>query len=360
MKGILRIVNILVALALLLAYASTFVPPSKFSILALFGLTYPVWLLSNVLFVILYALSKKKKRVLISLVVLVVGFNIHGSFYRVAAGNDEKPESSDLSVMTYNVRSFDRFEYLEGEKTRAAIVNLIIDAEADVMCFQEFFYSGNEGSASTKNKILNNTGANGIHEMYTHHMNGDRHFGLATVSKYPIINKGEIPFDNDINNACIFTDVVVQNDTVRIFNAHLSSIRFKKADYQFIENINEDTLVKDNLIRIGEKLLLAYKKREVQTQKIIEEINKSPFPVVLCGDFNDSPVSYTYRKFSSVLDDTFRSQGSGLQSTYIGKFPSFRIDYVMSTPEYACTSFKTFQDKLSDHKAVQVTLNKID
>jgi len=138
---------------------------------------------------------------------------------------------------------------------------------------------------------------------------------------------------------------------VRIFNNHLQSIRFNKNNYSFITN--SKALKDDERLReikdISFRLRDAFIKRASQAKILSKHIQNSPFPVIVCGDFNDVPVSYTYRKMRKNLDDSFIEAGRGIGTTYMGKFPSFRIDFIFHSKEIQCTRFDIPNIKLSDH-----------
>ena len=107
--------------------------------------------------------------------------------------------------------------------------------------------------------------------------------------------------------------------------------------------------LKKNVLSIGKRLKNSFSKRAVQVEAIKIHINKSPYPVILCGDFNDTPNSYAYHKLSNGLKDAFVEQGVGLGRSYNGNFPSLRIDYILYSPELNIHSFNTKNVKLSDH-----------
>jgi endonuclease/exonuclease/phosphatase family metal-dependent hydrolase len=195
------------------------------------------------------------------------------------------------------------------------------------------------------------------HERYTHEMTGKKYFGVATFSKYPIVNKGEVPFSNDKNNFCIYSDIVIEQDTLRVFNAHIGSIRFQQEDYElFDENASEDADEEDEK-RIIRRLKVAFEKRALQAETIAAEIEQSPYPVVLCGDLNDTPVSYCYRQFSRLLDDAFVESGNGIGSTYIGLMPSNRIDYIFHSASILSSHFTTHNVAFSDHQPVSCEID---
>ena len=353
------LVNICVSIALVFSYLSTLISPEKIKFLSLFGLTYPIWFLINISFCFFWLINKKRrKKVALSAAIIFLGWNLHPTYYN-SSQTDLEPTKNDVKIMSYNVRTFDRYSHLNGKKTRDKIFEVLDNVKADVMCFQEFYYTSVKNEFNTKDSIMEFTGMKYIHEKYTHHMTGGRHFGVVTMSQYPIINKVEIPFENDDNNFCIYTDLLINNDTIRVFNAHFASIRLAKEDYDFFDpKKEEEKEVSKNLLRISSRLMATAQKRGPQAELVLEHIMKSPFPVVLCGDFNDPPISYTYNLFENELIDSFSEKGRGLQSTYIGNLPSFRIDYIFHSEEYECTSFITREEELSDHRAIVSTIRK--
>lgn len=358
MKKILWWLNILVGISLILSYLSVWIPPNSIEIIPLFGLTFPVWVISNLFFLAYWLFIKKRKKALLPFFILLLGWNIHGSFFQINFSNSSS--ESDLKVMTFNTRLLDYYDWIDGVKTRNEIFDVIQKESPDVMCFQEFFYAKQKGEYETRDSILQFMNAPYYQEKYTHEMRGKRFFGIITISKYPILSKGEIPFETDDNNFCIYTDIVKNSDTTRVYNVHLASIRFQKEDYEYLEN-NKDK--QDNLKngkRIAQRLIRAYKIREKQTERVLDSVHESPYPVVLCGDFNDIPVSWNYHQYKNELVDSFMEAGLGISSTYIGKFPSFRIDYVFHSDEYICTKYDVIQEHLSDHKPVVVSLKKVD
>src|SRR5204863_221049 len=129
-----------------------------------------------------------------------------------------------------------------------------------------------------------------------------------------ILKKGEIKFENDDNNNALWADLVRKTDTIRVYNVHLASIRFQKSDYEAIGQDPGPGLKRKAKVveqQIFSRLREAYIKRVSQAKKVIEHVKTSPYKVLLCGDFNDTPVSYCYSQFSEVLSDAFAGAGSG-------------------------------------------------
>jgi endonuclease/exonuclease/phosphatase family metal-dependent hydrolase len=152
-------------------------------------------------------------------------------------------------------------------------------------------------------------------------------------------------------NYCIFADVVCRKDTVRIYNVHLQSIRLSEPG-------NKQASGTLSLLKSGiKKMNSAYVKRADQARKVIEHMETSPYPIIVCGDFNDTPMSYTYHQFYKKMTDGFREASFGLGATYIGRIPAGRIDYVFHTDELSCSNFKVHKVNYSDHRPITCNIN---
>lgn len=254
--------------------------------------------------------------------------------------------------MSFNVRLFDLYNWTHNFETRKQIFDFLSGESPDVLCLQEYYTSESTDqhfdNNDTLNKILN-TKYSQIEYSLT--LRRKDHWGIATFSKFPIINKGAVNFQKDGGNIFIFSDIVIGSDTVRVFNTHLESIRFNTKDYQFIENFakgNEQDEIGISL-SILKRLKRAFINRSMQVALLNKHVLASPYPVILCGDLNDTPTSYAYSILSKKLKDAFRESGSGSGKTYAGKFPSFRIDYILHDEKLQSSGYKTYYNKLSDH-----------
>ena len=350
---LIRYLNYLFIGALLLSYLSVYISPEKIWLLAFFGLAYPFLLISNLIFAVFW-IYKKKRIFILSLLTILLGWNYLSTYIQIPLKKNKReiyPSEQRFNVLSFNVRLFDLYEWNETENTPEEIFKFINDKDFDLICFQEFF-TQNKGDL-TKRKILKK-----LTEEYNTHIdytieNKNYNYGIATFSKYPIVNRGVINFSNS-SNSCIYTDVLIKEDTIRIFNNHLQSIRFNKNNYSFITNTNalkDDERLKE-IKDISFRLRDAFIKRAKQAKIISQHIQNSPYPVVVCGDFNDVPVSYTYKKMKKNLDDSFMESGKGIGTTYMGKFPSFRIDFILHSKNIKCLDFEIHDVRLSDHYPV--------
>lgn len=330
---------------------ATHVSPQRFVYFSFFGLSYPVWLSIAVLFIVFWLIFRPKL-VWLSIITLALGFNHLRHFVTFNFSDEELTQP--VKVLSYNVRIFNLYDLENRDANRDRIFSFLKEEDAGIYCFQEFYHQEGGTDFVTKDALVDLLNTPYYHERYTHEMTNKRYFGVATFSKYPIINKGDIPFENDRNNYCIYSDIVREGDTIRVFNAHIGSIRFQDDDYRFFNEDAPEDLYHNNEVgqRILRRLKIGFEKRAPQAKKVAEEIKNSPYPVILCGDLNDTPVSYCYRQFNSLLDDAFVASGNGIGTTYIGEIPSNRIDYIFYSPTLGSANFTTHEVDYSDHKPI--------
>jgi endonuclease/exonuclease/phosphatase family metal-dependent hydrolase len=363
-SSLVKIITIVVLSGLLLSYLAPFVHPKTFKLLPLFGLLYPVFLLLALFLLIIWALARSRWA-LITLAIIVIGGKLH--FRLFAFGENQNANikgMNSLHVMSYNVRLFDLYTAQKGEKytKRDAIFKYIQKTNPDIVCFQEFYHQDKPTNFSTKDTLIELLDIKDYHERYAHKLRGRQNFGVAVLSKYPMIAKGDVMFptqgEKDFNY-CVFVDIIKNNDTFRVYNVHLQSIKLKEDDYSvFDKNATATTNVKSTLSLMFEKLTVAYPKRAEQARSVIEHIKSSPYPTIVCGDFNDTPMSYAYNQFNNFLTDSFRNCMTGIGSTYVGRVPAGRIDYIFHTKELQSTQFTIQEVPLSDHRAISCKIYK--
>ncbi len=350
-KHLLKAFSILAAACLLLSYLSAFISPAKFWPIAFFGLFFQVFLLANIFFLVFWIIVKKKFFIA-HLAVLLLGIPYLGSFIQLRGKPDTVNENA-LKIVSYNVHTFNA---MLGENTGTDIAKFLNDEDVDIACLQEFFtYTDKQPKEQDFTQLLHNLPHNHIFYNVTKRNSS---FGLAIFSRFPIVGRGEFRFPESSNGA-IYADVDVNGKIIRVYNNHLQSnsfnlsktlSRFSKED----ERINE-------LVNASYKIKAAFVKRAEQVDRISSHITSSPYPSIVCGDFNDTPVSYTYRTMKGKLNDAFKTAGRGVPSTYRGFFPSFRIDYIFYDNSMNANNFEVLSNiTYSDHYPIFAALELTD
>jgi len=346
-------------LGLLFSYLALFISPEKFWVAAFFGLGYPIFLIINLLFFVFWLLVRWKLALFSGILIASGAAKINDLYqWRTSPSfrtiEQFKEADSTLHVTSYNVRLFDLYNWTKNKFTRNNILELLQRENSDVMCFQEFFYE-DTGKFNTLDTLLEIQPATSYHIGHTAHVKKVNHWGIATFSRYPIVGKGQIAFRDSTDNISIYTDIKAYGDTIRVYNLHLESIRFKREDYKVLKELTgKDTLADmDSPQRIIAKMRRAFIRRARQTDIIARHIALCPYPVIVCGDFNDTPYSYAYHQISRGLKDAFRTAGSGIGTSYAGVIPMLRIDFILYSPEkFSPLYFHTIRKKLSDHYPV--------
>lgn len=345
--------NIFFAVCLLLSFFSGMVNPQTCWVLAFFGLSFLVLFLINVFYFILYALSLKWLCV-VSLIPILLNFHNIKAVLNYA--KVDKPVAGDIKVLTYNVNLFDYYQFRNEVfgGAKEYILDFLQEENPDIVCFQEY---------------LETTSADfRVNEFITEHLHLKYHtqakcntklcYGTIIYSKYPILNEGVVVFPEKGVNDCIYADLLINQDTVRVYNFHLQSIKFNKEDEIFYDEFAnnkkvEVQQVKNGMKKMLSKMKIAYQKRAPQAKVVAEHVAKSPYPAIVCGDMNDTPPSFAYHQLAKKLADSYDEKGFGFGSTYHGLFPSFRIDYIFhSKPAIQTIQSEVLRVDFSDHYPV--------
>ena len=347
---ILIVLNIITVLLLLISYLSIYIPPDKWWFPSLFGLTFPIILLINIFFILCWLLLKPRY-LFISLIAVLSGWGILSSYFQL---NKKNIENGDIKVLSYNVMHFGGNGVDKQNETVSKITKFIDSQHADIICLQEV--------RLRRNNIFNL--AKTVEELssikHYQYARSSTSYGSVTMTSFPILKMGEIRFENS-RNISIYTDILIENDTVRVFNIHLQSYQIDPNYYSIIESQSLDgEKERKEFNEIREKYKTAIELRAQQVRVIRKYIDESPYHVILCGDFNDPPVSYSYHKIGKGLIDAFIRSGSGVGRTYVGKLPSLRIDYIFHSPGFTSYNFETLDFYSSDHLPVSCDLIKND
>jgi endonuclease/exonuclease/phosphatase family metal-dependent hydrolase len=342
---IFLVINILFAASLLIAYLSVSINPGDFALPAFFGLAYPYLLLANIIIVVVWAIFLRYEA-FISVAVILIGFTHFTNYIKIFRPKADK--ANTFTIMSYNIRMFNYFEGGRNSDSEKKILAFVKSRQPDIICFQELFFNGD---ASDKDQDIKKA----LGGKYNSHIKffgrgKNKFYGIATYSRFPIVGKGEIVHPGS-SSLSIYTDVAVGNDTIRIFNNHLQSFRLQRVESSFMEELadSEDKQALNEIKVVSRSLREGFKRRSLQAQVVKSYINRSPYNVIVVGDFNDTPVSYSYRKIRKGLNDSFVNSGYGAGFTYRGNYPPNRIDYILYGNGLRNTNFSIVRVKYSDH-----------
>jgi endonuclease/exonuclease/phosphatase family metal-dependent hydrolase len=350
-------INYLLCLALLFSYLAQYIDPRKFWLFAFFGLAYPPLLLAN-LVIMLYWLLRRSRYICLSLVVILIGWNVLKNNVGIRLPNSESTATNQktLRLMTYNVHDFKRYGAGNDISTKHEILDVIKEQQPDIIGIQEFLTrkKGEYDMLDSVNKIM---GA-GHYYFEPIMASSNESIGMAIFSKYPIKSHGFVQLSfKGSGNQCIYVDVEKDGSMFRMYSVHLQSISFDPQDYIYLGNLSSKgktdmTATK----RVGWKLKTAFQKRSDQVVIIKDHAKKCPYPYIISGDFNDTPSSFAVNQMAKGLKNAFREKGAGLGRTYNGAFPNYQIDYVMTSPQFNVTEYKIIEKKLSDHYPLSTVL----
>ena len=316
--------NVLAATVLLLSYILPSIPPKTFSLLSVLSLGVPFLILVNALFFFFW-LFKLKKQLILSLVVLCLGYFSFGSLYKFST-SELNDNFDGISVMNYNVRLFNLYEWIEEKDIETKLVDFIKEKSPDVLSMQEYHPHKNIDLSFFKYKYEKLSGQK-------------TKYGQAIFSKYPIINSGSIEFPDTSNNA-IFVDIVKNKDTVRIYNLHLQSLHI---------DANVETLKQEDSERLLKRVGQTFKMQQFQSELFSLHKKQCHYKMIICGDFNNTAFSYVYKEIKGDLNDAFKVAGNGFGRTYDFKFFPYRIDFILTDKSFEIESFKSFNEHYSDH-----------
>jgi len=298
LKACLVVLTLLLALVLMFANTAPYTNPSDFWPAAFLGLGYKYLVYVNAIFFVFWV-YRKSAYALLPLLVIVLSYpNIKKL---IAFKDPGKPSEKVtlLKIMNYNVKNFDYYNWKEDLKARDKMMERIKKEAPAIIAFQEFFSGGKKGWDNVA--LLNNDLG------YKHHFfqpkitikTREEYYGIAIFSKYPIINQKHIAFHNSGTNAFIYADILIESDTIRVYNMHLD-----KSD-QILERTDENIIDVEGTKSTINKLKSAYLKRSEQVLIAKQNVINCKYPVMLCGDFNDTPISYAYQNIAEILEDSY-------------------------------------------------------
>jgi endonuclease/exonuclease/phosphatase family metal-dependent hydrolase len=343
------IINSILAAVFLIACLVPYLNPSRWWFMGIIGLAVPYMALLLVFFIFFWWVIKPANS-LIPIITLLIGWKQLSVLFATNKYETftEKKDSTYLRIVDWNTRSFEGLSNKADKRRidRATIPEAIIAQKPDIICLQEFNNSAVQNNVSK------------FKEKYPYHY-FSRDFtrpkqgyqaGCIIFSKYPIVDSGKIRFPGNSSESLIYADIETPKKIVRVFTTHLQSFKFKQEDYEDIEIIkNTENKTLPASKSLLQKMKLAYTKRGEQAVIVRDALDRSPYPSVICGDFNDVPNSFTYFHIRKDWQDVFLATTLGIGRTYIALAPTLRIDYILPDNNFYIQQFDLVDEDLSDH-----------
>ena len=314
-----------VLLMLASGYIGHLYPPDH-PLLSTLGLLFPVFLLLNLLFVLFWCVFKWRK-----LWIPVVGYllaYVPISLYMPLNPRQQMPDGC-IKVMTYNVCAYGgNYKYENGFEQ---IMDYLTEQQADIVCLQEDVDTWRRYVMQRYQKLYpyNDTT---IFSQTSKMANG---VGIHT--RYPILRKERIEYESSGNGSVAYY-LKVGTDTLLVINNHLEGTHLSKQDRTRYKDILKGEVETDTAR--AESKLLADKlgkynaKRALQADAVHDYVERHrQYPVIVCGDFNDTPISYTHNTLTQGLTDCYAQSGCGVGLSYNQKGFWVRIDHILCSAD---------------------------
>jgi endonuclease/exonuclease/phosphatase family metal-dependent hydrolase len=371
LKKIARVSFITLNITAVVFYLAACLVPSlnegHFWFIALLGLVFPL-IFFIVLFFLLYWMIRRSRWAFLSFAALLLSWkqvSVMFGFHTNKTFNKPKSEST-LRVLSWNISSWGKTNRANKNKDdhRSEMIDLLNTTNADVICLQEFPFTN---AIHFRDSLISGLSERGYKygyfakAKYTMHLYHSAHVtGVVILSKYPFADTAAFNYgDNDYAEPLVYADIKVNEKMVRVYTTHLQSVRFDDYDYEGLHSLKKEP-VSASITQsraTAWKLKQAYKKRAAQAELLHEKIKASPYPVIVCGDFNDVPNSYTYFTVKENLQDAFLKKAGGFGRTFRFISPTLRIDYILADKKFEVTQFNKFEVTYSDHYPIIADLD---
>ncbi|RAI98762.1 endonuclease/exonuclease/phosphatase family metal-dependent hydrolase [Chitinophaga skermanii] len=347
--------NIAVVLGLLASAFLPFVNPTFFWPAGFSGFAFPFFWIAAVLFIPIWLFIYRNKKYFISLVGILVTAQ---AFFQTVAFHpfSKAPVEKDphtIKVASFNCSSLGLKDYQDNPIIRTRVYEALHDIDADVLCLQEFYTNDDPERLHNLDSIMQRCGYTYAYQTKDLTRWNTWHFGLAVLSKYPIIDTARIDFNSGPETENLLkANIVVANDTITIFNTHLKSYQFNARDYSVVKKQNVH-----GSRGLASKMKATFAIRAGQAEIVSNAIREAEHPVIVFGDFNAIPLAYSYKTIRQHLQDAFLEKGTGWGRTFSRLSPFLRIDYILVDPSMQVQSFDIFQRKGFEHYPIYSTIS---
>lgn len=353
------ILSLTISVAILVSYFQSYYPPTKVGLLAFSGFGFPyLWAIGAIAFVLLLIVHSRVSSLTL-FVSLIATFAGATSIVNFVPDKDEVSEGKKIKVMTFNIGYF-----CKSNNGKDIVIKqmkeFFADVDADIICLQE---------APTGNMMkkdlddMDYKAAFGYqYQAFDHYAEKREPYGTTAqviLSKYPIEIDKSISLSADQHLMPSVVDIDGQK--IKLINCHMESIRLLPDQIEAVNKVQHADIrkrdkTKTELKKTYDKMKQAFINRQVQTDTLVNVIKSADMPVVVCGDFNDTPISYTYRQIKDLLEDTFSHSFMSIGDTFNGDLPKLRIDYIFHSKDIESEGYLVNKKNISDHYAVMSTI----
>jgi len=369
LKKFLRIAfisaNVLTIVLYLGACLVPFVNSGSSWFIAMLGLVFPLLFVVIAGF-IFYWIFRRSKWTWVCLAALLLSWkqvSVMFSFHFPKKFNEAR-SAQTIRVFTWNLSSWGESNRSDGKKTdyEEEMNDVIKKSNADVLCLQEYVYLKDKKKRDSISPALQESGykySYFVQTNYTYRIyNTTVITGVAIISKYPIADTAHFFYDyDDYAEPIMYADIKVNGRMIRVFSTHLQSVMFDNYQYQILHNLKDPRKASITESKaIAYRLRNAYIKRAGQAELLNKKVKESPYPVIICGDFNDVPNSYSYFTAKGDLQDAFLKKGSGFGKTLRIISPTLRIDYILADKKFDVQQYHKIEVPYSDHYPILADL----
>ena len=355
---VIVIISIVVMVVVLLSYLATIVSPHRMWILSLLGLGAPFSYAVLVLLILYWVIRWRWKYAVPMILVALLGVGKVSRYYRITPMRDysaqHTPERGSFTVMTYNIGNFKPYYGIDQDPQHAVATGAaVIDSlSPDIVCLQEYY----PDLAARSERMMRL-----MEEYHTVQIAPEtgQWYRQAILSRFKILRSGYIMRPK----TAVWADLLIREDTVRVVNNHLQSTGITAFDSEYLTGHAYllDTAREEKLRSIVSRFHDNCVVRADEADTIRGHLDSlAPALQILCGDFNDTPLSYTYRTLARGLNDAFSEAGEGFSHTFRGFFDALRIDYIFSSDGFETLSYEVPEVPHSDHLPVLVRLKRTE
>ncbi|OYT17562.1 MAG: hypothetical protein B7C24_01855 [Bacteroidetes bacterium 4572_77] len=342
-------INYVFIILLLFTQLTPIIAPDTLWPMTILALAFPLLLLINGLFVILWLITLKKY-LFYSLLAIIFSYSLTLDHFQFRSSTPKVEDKEAITLFSFNAKNLSNNNFNRADKKiRMQIMSFTADKSADIVCFQEFQSYPTKGIHTVK-EFKNQLGMKNSYAMPYLKKSKLKYIDLLVLyTNYNIKNSKDFYMDGKAYG--FYVDLEVKGKTIRVFNLHLESNHFNTYDYQIFteKEANLNSEKGHHIVWLLKKIKKYSVKRTHQARTIKEAIKQSPFPVIVLGDFNDTPASFIYQHISENMTDAFKIKGNGYGNTYNGELPPMRIDYALFKGDFEILNYQVLKPNLSDH-----------